>query len=121
MRKFEPKTQSAYLRTVTKLGTYLKHSPDTATADDLRRFQLHLVDDGTSPITLNATISGLKFFFDATLNHPELMAKMQPVKVPRTLPVVLSREEVARLIAAAWNLKHQTALSVAYPPDCALV
>jgi site-specific recombinase XerD len=114
MRKFEPKTQAAYLRAVTKLGTYLKHSPDTATADDLRRFQLHLVDDGTSPVTLNATISGLKFFFDVTLNHPELMDRMQPVKVPRTLPVVLSREEVSRLIAAAWNLKHQTALSVAY-------
>ena len=114
MRKFQPKTQAAYLRAVAKLATFLKRSPDTATADDLRRFQLHLVDDGTSPITLNATISGLKFFFDVTLNHPELMSRMQPVKVPRTLPVVLSREEVSRLIAAAWNLKHQTALSVAY-------
>jgi integrase/recombinase XerD len=118
MRKFEPKTQAAYLRAVSKFGTFLKHFPDTATAtataDDLRRFQLHMVDDGTSPITLNATISGLKFFFDITLDHPELMARMQPLRVPRTLPVVLSREEVARLIAAAWNLKHQTALSVAY-------
>ena len=114
MRKFQPKTQAAYLRAVAKLATFLKRSPDTATTDDLRRFQLHLVDDGTSPITLNATISGLKFFFDVTLNHPELMSRMQPVKVPRTLPVVLSREEVSRLIAAAWNLKHQTALSVAY-------
>ena len=57
---------------------------------------------------------GLKFFFEVTLDHGELMAKMQPVRVPRTLPVVLSREEVARLIAAAGNLKHQTALSVAY-------
>lgn len=75
---------------------------------------MHLVDDGTSPITLNATISGLKFFVDVTLNHPELMVKMRPVKVPRTLPVVLSLEEGSRLIAAAWNLKHQTALSVAY-------
>ena len=101
MRKFEPKTQAAYLRAVTKLGTHLKHSPDTATADDLRRFQLHRVDDGTSPMTLNATISGLKFFFGITLNHPELMAKMQPVKVPRTLPVVRSREEVSRLIATS--------------------
>ena len=101
MRKFEPETQAAYLRAVTKLGKYLKHSPDIATADDLRRFQLHLIDDGTSPFTLNATISGLKFFFDVRLNHPELMDKMQPAKVPRTLPVVLSREEVSRLIAAA--------------------
>jgi len=80
----------------------------------LRRFQLHLVDQGTSPITLNATITGLKFFFDTTLDHGELMAKMSPVRVPQTLPVVLSREEVARLIAAVSNLKHQTALSVAY-------
>jgi site-specific recombinase XerD len=75
-RNFRPKTQAAYLRGVAKLCAFLKRSPDTATVDDLRRFQLHLVDDGTSPITLNATISGLKFFFDITLNHPELMAKM---------------------------------------------
>jgi site-specific recombinase XerD len=95
MRNFKPKTQAAYLRGVSKLATFLKRAPHTATADDLRRFQLHLVDDGTSPITLNATISGLKFFFDITLNHPELMAKMQPVKVPRTLPVVLSREVIS--------------------------
>ena len=78
-----------------------RRSPDTATAEDLRRFQMHLVEQGTSPITLNATITGLKFFFDVTLDRGELMAKMQPVRVPRTLPVVLSREEVARLIAAA--------------------
>jgi len=73
-----------------------------------------LVDQGSSPITLNATLTGLKFFFEVTLDRGELMAKMQPVRVPRTLPVVLSREEVARLIAAAPNLKSQTALSVAY-------
>ena len=114
MRKFETKTQTAYLRAVRKLAAFLKASPDTATAEDLRRFQMHLVDEGTSPTTLNATISGLKFFFDVTLDRRALMAKMQPVHVPRTLPVVLSREEVSRLIAAAWNLKHQTALAVAY-------
>ena len=103
MRKFEPKTQSGYLRAVRKLAAFLKASPDTATAtaEDLRRFQMHLVDERASPITLNATISGLKFFFDVTLSRGELMAKMQPVSVPRTLPVVLSREEVSRLICAA--------------------
>lgn len=114
MRKLEAKTQTSYIRAVRKLAGFLKRSPDTATVEELRRFQLHLVDQGTSPITLNATITGLKFFFDITLDRGELMAKMQPVRVPRTLPVVLSREEVARLIAAAPNLKHQTALSVAY-------
>src|SRR4051812_3889117 len=114
MRKFEPKTQTSYLRAVSRLAAFLKVPPDTASAEDLRRFQMHLVDQGASPITLNATISGLKFFFDVTLNRGEVMAKMQPVQVPRTLPVVLSRQEVSRLIAAAGNLKHRTALSVAY-------
>jgi len=114
MRKLEPNTQAGYIRAVRKLAGFLRRSPDTATVEDLRRFQLHLVDEGTSPITLNATLTGLKFFFDVTLGRGELMAKMQPVHVPRTLPVVLSREEVARLIAATRNLKHQTALSLAY-------
>jgi len=114
MRKLGDKTQAAYIRAVRGLAAFLGRSPDSATVEDLRRFQLHLVDHGTSPITLNATITGLKFFFDVTLDRGELMAKMQPVRVPRTLPVVLSREEVARLIAAAPNLKSQTALSVAY-------
>jgi site-specific recombinase XerD len=114
MRKLEPRTQEAYIRAVRKLAAYLKRSPDTASVEELRSFQLHLVDTGTSPITLNATLTGLKFFFDITLGRSELMAKMQPVKVPRTLPVVLSPEEVSRLIAAARNVKHQAALSVAY-------
>ena len=114
LRKLEPKTQTSYVRAVRKLAVFLQRSPDTATAEDLRRFQLHLVDQGTSPITLNATITGLKFFFGTTLDRGELMAKMSPVRVPQTLPVVLSREEVARLLAAVSNLKHQTALSVAY-------
>jgi site-specific recombinase XerD len=114
MRKLQTKTQQAYIRAVLKLYAYLKRSPDTATAEDLRNFQLHLVDTGTSPITLNATLSGLKFFFDVTLDRGDRLAKMQSVHVPHTLPVVLSREEVARLLAAAPNLKHQTALTVAY-------
>ena len=72
------------------------------------------MDQGTSPITINATIVGLKFFFDITLGRSELMSKMQTVRVPQKMPVVLSRDEVTRLIAAAPNLKSQTALSVAY-------
>ncbi len=114
MRKLEPKTRAGYIRAVRNLAAFLERSPDTATVEDLRRFQLHMVDRGSSPITLNATITGLKFFFGVTLDRGEMMAKMQPVHVPRTLPVVLSRDEVARLIAAAPNLKYQTALSIAY-------
>jgi integrase/recombinase XerD len=114
MRKLDPHTQEGYIRAVLRFAKFLGRKPDTATSEDLRNFQLHLVDHGVSPITLNATITGLKFFFGVTLDRIELMAKMQPVHVPRTLPVILSREEVRRLIAAAGNLKHQTVLSVAY-------
>jgi integrase/recombinase XerD len=114
MRKLEPKTRAAYLRAVEKLAVFLKRSPDAATVEDQRRFQLYLVDQGTSPVTINAIIVGLKFFFDVTLGRIELMARMKPVHVPQKLPVVLSRDEVARLIAAAPNLRSQTALSVAY-------
>jgi site-specific recombinase XerD len=110
MRKFTAKTQNGYLRAVKRFAGFLGRSPDTATVEDLRWYQLHLVDTGTSPISLNAAIAGLKFFFDVTLDRAELMAKMQPVRVPQRLPVVLSREEVGRLIAASGNLKHQTAL-----------
>jgi integrase/recombinase XerD len=114
MRKLEHKTQEAYIRAVLKLTAFLRRSPDTASVEDLRRFQLHMVDGGISPITLNATITGLKFFFEVTLGRGELMAKMQPVRLPRTLPVVLSREEVARLIAATTSAKYRAVLSVAY-------
>ena len=114
MRKMAPKTQSAYIRNVSRLAAYLNRSPDTATVEDLRRFQLHLVDNGISPITLNATITSLKFFFDVTVRRPDLTIGMQSVRLPQKLPVVLSRDEVARLIAAASNLKYQTALALAY-------
>ena len=114
MRKLGPKTQAAYIRAVRYLASFLQRPPDTATVEDLRRFQLHLVDRGISPITLNATITGLKFFFDVTLDRGELMSRMSYVRVAQKLPVVLSREEVARLIAAASNLKYHTALSIAY-------
>src|SRR3954454_8568619 len=114
MRQLSPKTQANYLRIVREFSRYLGRSPDTATVEDLRGYQLHLVDRGTSPVSLNSAITGLKFFFEITLHEPELMARMQPVRVPRTLPVVLSPDEVRRLIAATGNHKHQTALSLAY-------
>jgi site-specific recombinase XerD len=114
MRKLSAKTQSSYIRAVRHFAGWLHRSPDTASAEDLRRYQLHCVDRSVSPITLNATITGLRFFFEVTVNRPELMAKMRPVRVARTLPVILSREEVSRLIDCARTLKHRTALSVAY-------
>lgn len=114
MRKFGEKTQLDYVRAVRNFTKYLKGSPDTASVEDLRNYQLHLVDHGISPASLNSAISGLKFFFNVTLDRGDLVAKLQPVHLPRKLPVILSREEVSRLIAAAGNLKHQTALALAY-------
>ncbi len=114
MRQLAPKTCEAYIRAVLHFTRYLRRSPDTATAEELRNYQLHCVKEGISAISLNATITGLKFFFEATLGQKEVMAKMHPVRVRRTLPIILSREEVSRLIEAAKNLKHRTALSVAY-------
>ncbi|WP_374474682.1 transposase zinc-binding domain-containing protein [Zoogloea sp.] len=85
LRKLADKTQTHYLRAVRQFAAYLGRSPETATVEDLRNYQLHLVDQGISPVALNAAISGLKFFFDLTLGRAELMARMQPVRGPRTL------------------------------------
>ena len=87
MRKLSDKTQIAYIRAVRRLARFLGRSPDTATAEDVRRFQLHLVDVGMSAISINATITALKFFFEATVGRPELGTKMRPVRVEHKLPV----------------------------------
>ena len=114
LRKLSERTQSAYIRAVKNLTRFLGRSPDTADDEDLRRYQLHLVSTGVSRATLNATITGLRFFFEVTLERPEAMKKMSPVYVERRLPVVLSIEEVTRLLEHAPSLKVQAALSVAY-------
>lgn len=97
MRQLAPKTQDVYLHIVRELARFLGRSPDTATVEDLRGYQLYLVDHGTSAVSLNHAITGLKFFFTVTLDRPELIVRMQPVRVPRILPVVLSPDEVRRL------------------------
>src|SRR5258708_9494875 len=85
MRKMSTKTQSTYIRAVRHFAGYLGRSPDTASAEDLRRYQLHCVDRGVSPITLNATITGLRFFFEVTLKRPELMSTITPIHASPTL------------------------------------
>ncbi len=114
LRKLEEKTQSGYLRSVKRLAKFLGRSPDTASAEDLRAFQKHLVEAGASSSTINAIICGLRFFFETTLERPQALKRMSPVRVPDRLPVVLSVEDVARLLNAAPNLKSMAALSVAY-------
>ncbi len=114
LRKLAPRTQSCYIRAVKKLADYLGHSPDRASAEDLRRFQLYLTDQGTSRITINATITALRFFFEVTVGDPSIASKLKSVPVPRKLPVVLSREEVSRLLEATSSLKYKAAFALAY-------
>jgi site-specific recombinase XerD len=114
LRKLAPKTQTAYLRAVIKFTCFFGQSPDLASPEDLRRFQLHLVETGVYPTTINATITGLGFFFGVTLERPAALKRMSRVHQPQKLPRVLSVEEVARLLAGASNPKHRAALAVAY-------
>ena len=114
MRKLSTQTQTAYLRVVKNFAGFLGQSPDTASAEDLRRYQLHLVEQGVSSGNLNATITALTFFFGTTLEHPEIMKRMRHVYEPRKLPIILSLEEVTRLLQSAGGLKYQAALGVAY-------
>ena len=114
LRKLGDRTQIAYIRAVVKLTRYLGRSPDTAGTEDLRGFQLHMVEQGDSAITVNATLSGLTFFFDKTLDPPERLKKIQRLYEPRKIPEILSVQEVTRLLNAAGSLKYTAALSVAY-------
>lgn len=114
MRRLAPRTQESYIRAVKKLTRYLGRPPDTATAEDLRLFQLHLVTSGVSSITLNATITGLRFFFNVTVERSEVVCKLCAVREPRKLPVVLSVEEVTDLLNAVGSIKYKVALAVAY-------
>ena len=114
LRKLSEKTQSGYIRAVGEFAAFLRRSPKTATAEDLRRYQLYLADSGVGRPSLNAAVTALRFFCEVTLGHPELTAKTSHVRAERTLPVILSVEEVTRLLDSAPGLKYQAALSVAY-------
>ena len=89
LRKLSEKTQIQYIRAVKKFTRFHGRSPDTATGEDLRRFQLHMVSTGVSSITINATITGLRFFFEITLEQLDVMKRMSFIHVVRKLPTVL--------------------------------
>jgi len=113
-RRFSEATRKDYVRNVRNFTAFLGRSPDTATSDDLRRFQLHMAQQQASPWSINAAIAALRFFFTVTLERPDLVRPLRIVNEPRKAPVVLSQEEVARLLEAAPGLKYKAALSVAY-------
>jgi site-specific recombinase XerD len=114
MRHFSVATQRNYIRDVARFASFLRRPPDTATTEDVRQFQLAQSEAGVPVPTMNSVVSALRFFFTNTLDRPDLARKLVRVSRPRNLPVVLSRDEVARLLNATTSLKHQAALSVAY-------
>lgn len=114
MRHFSRETQRNYIRDVGRFATFLGRPPDTATAEDLRRFQIEQREGGMPVPTMNSIVAALRFFFTHTLDRPDLARRLVRMKQIRKLPVVLSRDEVARLLGATTCLKHQAALSVAY-------
>src|SRR5580693_5689174 len=77
MRRFVPDTQREYIRAVKKLASFLGRSPDTATPEELRAFQLHLTETGVHPPSINATVTALRFFFKVTLDRPEVTRQRQ--------------------------------------------
>jgi integrase/recombinase XerD len=114
IRNFAADTQRNYLRAVKNLAIFLGRSPDTATAEDLRLFQLHLTETHVRPPTINGTVSALRFFFTVTLDRADVAKLLTFVAEPRKIPVILSPEEVTRFLEAAPGVKYKAAFSVAY-------
>ena len=114
MRRFSRETQRNYLRDVGRFARFLGRSPDTATTDDIRQFQIAQHDAGMPVPTMNSIVSALRFLFTITVDRPDLARRLVRAKHPRNLPIVLSQDEVARLLDATTSLKHRAALSVAY-------
>ena len=108
------KTQKDYLRAVVNFSRSLKRSPSTATAEELRQYQIDMTEQGHSYAVINSAICGLKFFFETTIDSPERVRKMRHVHEPRKLPEILSIEEVTQIIQSAGSIKYQAALSVGY-------
>ena len=113
IRRLGPGTQQQYIRHLKSFADFIGRSPDKATPEDVRRYQLRLASIGTTVPTLNAGASALRFFFRVTLKRRDLADAVVSVREPRRLPVVLS-PEVGRLLASTTNLKHKAALSLAY-------
>src|SRR3954464_11565173 len=114
VRGFSEKTRNDYIRNVRAFAAFVGRSPDTATAEDLRRFQLHQRQSGMQPPSINSAVSALRFLFTVTLDRPDLARRLTVVRHPRRLPAVLGAEEVVLLLQAAPGPKYKAALATAY-------
>jgi integrase/recombinase XerD len=113
VRGFTEETHSNYIREVRAFAAFIRRPPDTATAEDLRRFQLHQTQSGTQPPSINSSVSALRFFFTVTLDRPDLARRLTVVRQPRRLPAVLSVEEITLLLQAAPGPKYKAAFATA--------
>lgn len=114
IRGIGQKTQEDYIRAVKNFTRFFGASPDRAGFEDLRRYQLHMRNEGVGVATINSTVSALRFLFKVTLRRAEDVDQLRYIRGPRKLPVVLSFEEVGRLLEAAPGLKYKAAFSIAY-------
>src|SRR5215208_616930 len=114
IRQFGEKTRRDDIREVRAFTAFLGRSPDQAEPEDLRRYQLHLASLGASYARMNLASTALRFFFHVTLGRPGFGDRLARIAAPERLPVVLSPEEGARLLAHAPGLKYRAALSIAY-------
>src|SRR5499427_320712 len=113
VRSFKQDTRRDYVRHVRAFAAFIGRSPDTATAEDLRLFQLHQTQIGMQPPSINSAVSALRFFFAVTLERPDLARRLTVVPYPR-IPTVLSVEEVTLLLRAATAPKYKAAFATAY-------
>src|SRR5258708_38708040 len=102
------------MRHVRIFAAFLGRAPDTAAPEDLLLFQLHQTQAGVRAPSINGSVAALRFFFPVTRDRPEMTRHLTFVREPRKIPVVLSLEEIARLLEAAPGPKYKAALSAAY-------
>jgi integrase/recombinase XerD len=113
-RKLGAHSQRSHISSCRRFAAFLKRSPDTATPDDVRRFQLHLAETGMSICNRNRIMTGVKFLFRVTLRRLDLAAEIYHLREPQKIPQVMSPDETRRLLAVASNLKVRTLLSLGY-------
>ena len=111
-RKLNPHTQRSHVSSCKRFAAWLKRSPDTATPDEVRRFQLHLVEGGASICNRNRIMTGVRFLFRVTLRRHDLAAEIWHIQEPQKLPPVLSPEEVKRVLTMATSLNARAGLAV---------
>jgi site-specific recombinase XerD len=113
-RKLCAQTQRGHIRSCKRFAAFLKRPPDTATFEDIRLFQLHLAETGVSICNRNRIMTGLRFLFRVTLRRLDLAAEIYHIREPQKIPLVMSQDEMKRLLAVATSLKARTLLSLGY-------